>query len=207
MNTPEHDVGGVVLIGGRSRRMGQPKHALPFGRVTVLETVIATLHQVVSQVVVVKAAGQPLPKLPDDVIVAEDEVPDRGPLAGIAAGLNSLKGKCRAAFVTSCDVPLLKPAVVRAMIGALDSHELCVPRDREYVHVLAGVYSVGLVERIREMISAGQLRTMSLIGESDAKIIDVKELRPVDPDLLSFRNVNTPDDYTEALRLFESYDL
>ena len=108
--------GGIVLCGGKSTRMGVPKATLPFGAETMLQRVVRLLATVVSPIVVVAAEGQALPALPDEVTVTRDEREARGPLEGLRAGLKALPESVAAAYVTSCDVPLLVPAFVERMI-------------------------------------------------------------------------------------------
>ena len=82
-------VGGIVLCGGRSTRMGCSKAWLPFGPERMLQRVVRILSGVVAPIIVVAAEEQELPELPDGVIIARDEHLALGPLAGLAAGLNS----------------------------------------------------------------------------------------------------------------------
>jgi len=65
-------IGGVVLCGGKSTRMGSPKALLPFGPETMLQRVVRLLGTVVSPIVVVAATGQDLPPLPASVILTRD---------------------------------------------------------------------------------------------------------------------------------------
>src|SRR5262245_66061476 len=99
-------VGGIVLCGGKSSRMGRPKAWLPFGDEVMLQRVVRIVREVVEPVVVVAAPGQDVP-LPPEVEIVRDEVEGRGPLAGLAAGLTALEGKVDAAYLSSCDVPFL----------------------------------------------------------------------------------------------------
>lgn len=179
--------------------MGRSKVLLPFGPETMLQRVVRLLSQSVQPVVVVAATGQQLPTLPEDVVVTFDDEPGQGPLMGLAAGLEVLSERCDAAYVSSCDVPLLRPAFVERMRDLLGPHELVVPRDGQYHHPLAGVYRTSLVARVRELLTANRRRPFFLIEESDARVVDVDELRNVDPDLDSLRNLNTPADYRAAL--------
>ncbi len=78
-------VGGVVLCGGQSRRMGRAKAWLPFGTEIMLPRVVRLLGEAVSPIVVVAAPEQDLPPLPDDVRVVRDEEKGRGPLQGLDA--------------------------------------------------------------------------------------------------------------------------
>src|SRR5687768_17865428 len=113
------NVGGIVLCGGRSSRMGTLKAWLPFGDELMLPRVVRLVREAVETVVVVAAPGQDVPPLPADVRVVRDEIEGRGQLGGLAAGLAALEGEADALYWSSCDVPMLKPEFVRCVIGAL----------------------------------------------------------------------------------------
>lgn len=194
------NIGGIVLCGGRSTRMGRPKLSLPFGEETMLQRVVRILGNVVSPVVVVAAADQNLPPLPDDVRVAHDEHPGKGPLAGLAAGLHALGDCCTAAYASSCDVPLLRESFVRHMIDQLGEADLVMPREGKFHHPLAAVYRTDVQERIQELIAADRLRPFFLLESCESRTIDIEQLRTADPDLDSLRNLNTPEEYADALR-------
>src|SRR5436190_24348451 len=104
------NVGGIILCGGQSKRMGRPKAWLPFAGELMLPRVVRLVSEVVSPVVVVAAPGQELPPLPPGTILAHDTEDDRGPLQGLVAGLAALPDGTDAAYVSSCDAPLLRPA-------------------------------------------------------------------------------------------------
>src|SRR5437016_1263866 len=105
-------VGGIVLCGGQSKRMGKPKAWLPFAGQTMLGHIINILNDVVRPIVVVAAPDQDIPPVPKDVSVVRDDREGRGPLEGLAAGLAALEGQAEAAYVSSCDVPFLRPAFI-----------------------------------------------------------------------------------------------
>lgn len=193
-------VGGIVLCGGKSTRMGTSKALLPFGSELMLQRVVRILGGVVAPVVVVAAPGQKLPPLPSEVRIVYDEYDALGPLAGLAAGLAELCGQVDAAYVSACDAPLLKPEFVQALIAALGPHDLVIPRDGRFHHPLAAVYRTQLVGRVRALVDQGRLRPLFLVEESDAREIDVAELKQFDPELQSLRNTNTPEEYAAALR-------
>ena len=101
MSLDSHEVGGVILCGGQSKRMGRPKAWLPFGDETMLQRVVRILREVVEPVVVVAAPNQDVPALPAGVEIVHDEVEGKGPLAGLAAGLAALEGKADAVLAAS----------------------------------------------------------------------------------------------------------
>ena len=193
-------IGGIVLCGGRSTRMGRPKLSLPFGHESMLERVVRILADVVSPIVVVAAADQELPPLPADILIARDDQPALGPLAGLRVGLSTLRTRVVAAYATACDAPLLRPEFARAMIELLGDHDMAIPRDGAYHHPLASVYRTSLADTIGSLIAAGRMRPLFLLDECDARVVDVDELRRVDPRLDSLRNTNTEEEYLAALR-------
>lgn len=198
---PKTNFGGVVLCGGHSRRMGRPKFSLPFGEEALLQRVCRILSEAVSPIVVVAAADQELPDLPNGVRIARDEYDSQGPLAGIATGLNALQTDVDAAFVTSCDAPLLCPEFVKRLTELLGDHDVAAPIDGQYDHVLAAVYRTTLADHARRLLAEDRRRPLFLLEESNSLRIPVEKLRSVDPNLDSLRNVNTPEGYEEVLKL------
>lgn len=180
--------------------MGRPKLSLPFGPELMLQRVVRILAQVVEPVVVVAAPKQELPPLPADVIIARDERGGLGPLAGLLAGLRALPPRVCAAYAAPCDAPLLKPEFVRRMIESRRDHLLVMPRDGEHHHPLAAVYTVELIDEIERLIAGERLRPVFLLDNPQARVIEIEELRDVDPQLDSLRNTNTPAEYQAALR-------
>src|ERR1044071_7366702 len=126
---PVPRLGGVVLCGGRSSRMGSPKAWLDFGGETLLARVVRSVRRACAPVIVVAAPGQDVPPLPPDVAIARDPLEGRGPLQGIAAGLQALlesgsREAVDAAFVSSTDAPFLEPALIDRKSTRLNSsHE------------------------------------------------------------------------------------
>lgn len=180
--------------------MGQPKAWLPFGGELMLPRVVRILQAAVQPVVVVAAPDQELPALNSDIEVVRDEEKGRGPLQGLAAGLRALRGRAEAAYVSSCDVPFLAPAFVRRMIELLGDHDICVPRVDGFHHPLAAVYRTMVVEAIDRLLAADRLRPVFLFESQPTRLVSAAELRDVDPELKSLRNLNTPADYEATLR-------
>jgi molybdopterin-guanine dinucleotide biosynthesis protein A len=196
------DIAGIVLCGGHSTRMGRPKAWLPFGDELMLPRVVRLLGEVVSPIVVVAAAGQDLPPLPADVIVVRDPQPGLGPMQGLAAGLAMAKNgphAAHAAYVSSCDVPLLKPAFVRRMFELLGDADACVPRIGEQIHPLAAVYRTEVAAVAERQLAAGNLRLTNLCAVLKTRFVTASELAAADPGFSSLRNVNTPADLAAAV--------
>ena len=197
-------LGAIVLCGGKSTRMGADKASLPFGDETMLGRVVRLLSTVAGPIVVVTAAGQARQTLPVPCRFATDERPDRGPLEGLAAGLRAIGNDADAVYATSCDVPLLVPAVVTALVERLGDHddsqfEIVVPWDGKYHHPLSAVYRIGVLPKIDELLAADRLRPTDLFNLVPTNRVSTDDLRAVDPELETLRNLNRPEDYLAAL--------
>jgi molybdopterin-guanine dinucleotide biosynthesis protein A len=193
-------VGGIVLCGGQSRRMGSCKATLPFGQELMLERVLRLLGEVAQPCVLVAAPAQELPPLPPDVLVVRDRAEGRGPLEGLCCGLSALEQRADAAYVTACDVPLLQPAFVLRMAHLLGEHDVVVPVEGAFHHPLAAVYRTRLADTIASLLAQHESRLVSFYDRVSTRRVNVDELRDVDPELRSLMNINRPEDYTRALR-------
>lgn len=192
-------VGGIVLCGGRSTRMGTSKAALPFGPETMLQRVVRLLGTVVAPIVVVAARDQQLPKLPERVIHTVDEREQRGPLEGLRAGLKALPESIDAAYVTSCDVPLLVPGFVAGMIELLGDHDIAVMEIEGFPHPLSAIYRRDILPHVESLLEQDRLRPIFLFEAVRTRRVRPEEMIAADPELRTLRNLNTPADYEQAL--------
>jgi len=195
-------LGGVILCGGKSSRMGHSKARLPFGSETMLERVVRLLRQVATPIVVVGEYGSDREIDDEGVLWTVDERPDQGPLEGILAGLRELKkhGSCQAAYVTSCDVPLLQPAFVSALQARLAGQSAAVPKEDRFYHPLSAAYRLEVIPTIEQLLRDDQRRPAFLFQRVATHEVPVDKLREVDPELDTLRNLNHPEDYFAALQ-------
>jgi molybdopterin-guanine dinucleotide biosynthesis protein A len=190
--------GGIVLCGGKSTRMGTSKALLPFGPETMLQRVIRLLGQVVSPLVAVAAVDQVLPELPESVLLTRDEHEGRGPLEGLRAGLKALPSEVDAAYVTSCDVPLLVPAFVRQMLTLAAGYDIAVMEINGFSHPLSAVYRRAALPQVEQLLANNRLRPAFLFDAVKTRRVRPEEMT-ADPELLTLQNLNTPEDYAKAL--------
>ena len=113
-------MGGIVLCGGQSRRMGRSKAWLPWDGETLLERVVRVVSAEVQPVVLATRHGTALPKISGEVEFAFDRAGHAGPLAGIAAGFDALAGRCDAVFIVPCDHPFIRAEYIRRLIELLE---------------------------------------------------------------------------------------
>jgi molybdopterin-guanine dinucleotide biosynthesis protein A len=185
----------LVLAGGFSLRMGRDKWSLPFGDETLLDRTVRIVRDVVPEVWVVAREGQ---GVRGRFQLARDPAEGYGPLAGLAAGLLAMRAE--RAFLTSCDVPFLRPALVRRLLDLSKGHAAAVPFVDGYHMTTAAVYAREALPVARRLLAENRLRPLFLVEELKARIVTAEEIRDADPELESFRNCNTPEEYRAALR-------
>jgi molybdopterin-guanine dinucleotide biosynthesis protein A len=179
--------------------MGVPKATLPFGSETMLQRVVRLLGRVVDPIVVVAAREQALPQLPTGVIVTRDEREQRGPLEGLRAGLKALPAAVDAAYVTSCDVPMLIPSFVTRMIELLGDDDIAVMEIDGFAHPLSAIYRRGVLPQVESLLEQEKLRPVFLFDAVRTRRVQREEMVSVDPELRTLRNLNTREDYLSAL--------
>src|SRR6266550_919441 len=180
----------VILAGGLSRRMGRDKAALPAGEGTLIEHLARRLAPVVDETIIAgRSAGHTLA----GVTAVDDRYPGLGPLAGIHAGL--LAARFPLVWVVGCDLPDVDPGLAALLCGLAGDVDAVVPRIDSEPQGVCAVYDRALAPRIDRLLAAGERRVKMLLAASKVRYVTPAELRAVDPELLSFRNINTPADY------------
>jgi molybdopterin-guanine dinucleotide biosynthesis protein A len=185
----------VILAGGLSRRMGKDKAALPAGDGTLIEHLARRLAPVVGETIVAGGSGRaPLP----GVRMVDDQYAGLGPLAGIHAGLRAARYPL--VWVVGCDLPDADPGLAPLLCGLAGDYEAVVPRIAAEPQGVCALYDRALTSRIDTLLAAGERRIKMLLAASNVRYVTPDELRAVDPELRSFRNLNTPADYQAWLR-------
>ena len=184
--------------------MGQEKYRLSFAGETLLQRICRIVQPEVSRILIVAAVDQQIPRSESHIEVLRDEIPDAGPLAGIAQALTFLETTVAgpaAAFVTSCDVPLLKPELIRVLRNQLtEEFDAVIVRDSDYAYPLCAIYRTTVAATASRLIATGQRRAAALPENLRTCWLPLDAIRNVDPDLESFMNCNTPEDYERAKR-------
>jgi molybdopterin-guanine dinucleotide biosynthesis protein A len=186
--------------------MGSPKAALDWHGSTLLRRVTGIVGRAVTgPVIVVSAPGQALPALHPSITVVADAREGRGPLQGLAAGLEAIGDRATAAYVSSTDVPLLHPAFVQHVIGQLtDDFDVVLPEIGGFRQPLSAAYKVDLLGTVEELIAADQMRPAFLFERcrvlhlSGEAMLEDPTLAALDPRLESVSNLNEPADYQRA---------
>ena len=200
----------VINAGGQSRRMGTAKALLPVPPydTPLIAHIAARLAELTPDALVVVTNDTALPQaaqLPSGTIFVADAYPDTGTLGGIATGLQQAPGW---ALVVACDLPLVS-AELCAMLAGLageqvegqDRWDAVVPMVDGYEEPLHALYHRRCLPAIEARLAAGQRRVISFMPDVRTLYVQEEDLRAVDPQLHSFFNTNTPEEWAEAMRL------
>ena len=193
-------IGGIVLCGGRSRRMGTSKEWLEVDGNNVLLRTVRVLSAVVSPIVVAARRDQSLPPLPKQVLLSYDERDDEGPAMGLLCGLRLLTDPVRAAFVVGCDHPRLGESFVRWMVerwSDSDDAMIC-QRDGQWLP-MPGVYSVSMASTISAHLAKSQRSLRRMLVDRKCIVADESTLLTIEPNLDSLVNANDPATF-EAIK-------
>ena len=194
------DATAVILTGGKSSRMGRPKALLPFDGEPLIVHIVRRLGRVFAETVVVAAPDQELPTLP--VALVRDQVAYQGPVSGIYHGLKAAtKEVC---FVTSCDAPFLNLSLISHLLSQIPDCDVVVPFWQERFQPLHAVYRRSVAPLLHEQLERDELRPISLYPRFALEKSTRDEMRRFDPEGLSFLNMNTPEDYQEAVDCWRS---
>jgi molybdopterin-guanine dinucleotide biosynthesis protein A len=195
----EIEVTGVLLAGGKSRRMGEDKRYLVVGEQTLLERGLGVLRSIFQEVLVVIA--QDSPPLGVDARVVRDLVPDCGSLGGLYTGLTQAAAPC--IFVVACDMPFLDQAVIAQFTTRRASADIVIAKLAARLHPMHALYGKGCLPVLEQMIRARELKIQEIVSHASLRVQYVTEadLLTIDPSWHSFQNVNTPADLEAARSL------
>jgi len=181
------EVNGVVLVGGRSRRMGRPKQLLVFEGVTLSERAVAAMKDHVDCVVL--AGSGRVPEAIEDLLQLADPPGVAGPLAGVLAAMRWAPEK--AWVVAACDMPRISEAAVRWLLDQRRPGTWSIlPRSREgRLEALLAVYEPQARPLLEAQVALGRWGLKHL-AEDDRVACPTPPAEIAD----SWINVNTPED-------------
>ncbi len=194
---------GLVLAGGKARRMGGGDKALiRIGGKTILERVLGRLKPACTRIVL-NANGDPARFAPFGLPVVADSVPDfAGPLAGILAGLDWAAANAPAIeWMASVpgDCPFLPADVVARLhqVRAAQDKPLACAQSGDWRHPVVGLWPMHLRDDLRRAVVDEHLHKIEVWTARHGVAIARWPDKPVDP----FFNVNTPEDVAAAERV------
>jgi len=172
---------GVILAGGENKRFaGMNKAFIRIGEKRIIDRIYRIYNDLFKE-----------------IILVTNLFPMKGSLTGIHAGLFYMTTPY--AFFAACDTPFLNKVLVGTIIDALDPRfDIIIPETDKGFEPLCAVYSKACLKPIEQQLFEQELKIQKFFRKVRVKKLSEKSLRGSDPNLLSFFNVNTPDDLKKA---------
>ena len=193
MKTP---VTGVILAGGQNTRFsGTNKAFMRVGERRILDFIYDVFRDLFEEIILV--TNDPLQYLEWDLNIVTDLFPIRSSLTGIHAAL--FYAKTPYIFLAACDTPFLKKELIETIIGSIEPRvDIVIPETSEGLEPLCAAYSKQCFKPIEQQLGKQDLKIRRIFRKVRVKKIPENILRQNDQDLISFFNINTPDDLARA---------
>jgi len=187
---------GVILSGGLSTRFnGNNKAFIRVGGKLMLDRLYDVFSDLFDEIILV--TNHPLQFLEWDLTIVSDIFSDRSSLTGIHAGLFYMKNPF--AFFSACDTPFLKKELVETLIENIEKNiDIIMPETAAGFEPLCAIYSKRCLKQAEQHLKENKFKIQWAFRGNRIKNIPENLLRTKDPDLLSFFNINTPDDLVRA---------
>jgi len=192
------EIGSIVLAGGKGLRLGHEKTLETVGTKSLIQWAVFSLSFFNSDIIVVTAAKQFLPRFIDypKLRMVADAYPGKGPLGGIFTGLAASDSFHN--LVVACDMPFLNRALLDYMIQISANFDLVIPRVGDKIEPLHAIYSKDCLAPIESLIKQGHLSIRELFTSIRVRYVEAAEINRFDPKHLSFFNINTKADLETA---------
>jgi molybdenum cofactor guanylyltransferase len=187
---------GVILAGGANTRFsGEQKTLMKIGGIRILDRIFEVMTAVFDDIILV--TNTPEQYLAWNATIVTDLLPVKSSLNGIHTGL--FYARTDYAFFTAGDTPFLKREMVAAVVdGISPGIDIVMPETGYGREPLCAVYARNCLESARTSIENGRFKIMRTFRKKNIKVISEKAARKADPHLISFFNVNTPEDLQRA---------
>jgi molybdopterin-guanine dinucleotide biosynthesis protein A len=195
--TPVSGITGLILAGGRARRMGgEDKGLLVLAGTSLVERCIATLSPHVQQMFI--SANRHIAEYAQfGFPVLEDKNTDyAGPLAGLQRALEMSPEK--PVFVLPCDAPLLSESHVLQLLQRLENayqennFSAAIPHDGTRLQPLFGLFAPATLTSLNQYLGNGQRKVETWVTSLSHVVVDCSDLAE------AFVNINTEEDLKRA---------
>jgi molybdenum cofactor guanylyltransferase len=186
----EPDITGIILVGGKSRRMGRDKAFLEVAGRPLFEIILELFQANFARVLLVGGRGERFAGYGHPV------VPDIFPgssLGGLYTGLRH--AETDHVFVASCDLPFPSAEVLRYLCSLKEGFDAVVASTEYGYEPLFALYSKSCLAPIKALLDRGEFCAYAYYPQIRVRYVPPEELAPFDPDGRAFLNLNTPEEF------------
>jgi molybdopterin-guanine dinucleotide biosynthesis protein A len=204
------DIRAFVLAGGASSRFGRDKALVRFGSRPLLLEIVQLAQSCASRVAVV-AGAQKYRDLDVDLEITEDRWPGEGPLGGIITALQHTAATDRCAewnLILSCDLPFLTPEWLQFLVDRARASppeiQVILPHSDHGSEPLCACYRTVAATALKNAFDRGVRKVTQALQQVRTEVLDESVWKRFDSAGRLFWNMNTPADFAEAQRLWET---
>lgn len=199
MIQPHKNITGVILVGGKSLRMGQDKAFLKLSGRPLLDPVLDLFRSRFSRLLLAgdraeRFNGYGLPIVPD--------IYPGSSLGGVHAGLSA--AETEKIFVAPCDLPFPNSALLDYLCGMAEACDVVVSVSPQGYEPLFALYSKSCLEPIHELLERKEFRIIDLFPMVITRFIQGDELASIAGIEKAFVNINTPEEYSHLTEVHAS---
>ncbi len=181
---------GVVLAGGRSRRMGCDKAFLSMDGIPLVQRQAALLQSVGCDEVIISGKSGVDYGIPEARVVF-DPVENAGPLAGLVAALSAARHE--RVLVLAVDLPHVTAVFLQRLLAANDVRHCTVPHGNHGYEPLVACYPRTFLDVAHDALTRGAYSLQTLLSAAESRGLVTRLPRePGDEGVLT--NWNTPED-------------
>ncbi len=194
----------LILAGGKGSRLGfQEKALIDINGRPLIAYVLESLEKVVDTIIISvrdEAQRELLEGALSGFRFACDTYRNKGPLAGILSGLSVCEDEY--CFIAACDMPFINEKVVKLLFMKSENYDAAIPRrDDGFLEPLHAVYKrEPMIRETKRAIERGETIILAPVFKLNVKYVGIDEIMTLDPDLITFMNVNTPEDVQQVIR-------
>jgi len=185
---------GVILAGGKSKRMGMNKAFLEINGQRMIDQIVGIFKDTFEEVTLV--TNSPSQYLYLDLRIVTDLIPDKGALGGVYTGL--FYASFQHIFVTACDMPFLNKGFIHYMVSNADNFDVVIPHSSDGLQPLHAIYSKRCIKHIDVLLQLNDLKITNFYPKVRVREVDSREILSFDPKQSLFFNINAPEDMEKA---------
>jgi molybdopterin-guanine dinucleotide biosynthesis protein A len=166
----KNNVTGIVLSGGKSKRMGEEKGLINFAGKPLISYSIAAIKPLCDNIFI-SANNQPERYAQFGYEVVPDEITDIGPIGGLISCLK--KSGTRNNIVLSCDIPFVSTELFSLLLDAIENFQVVVPEHVGFIEPLCAVYATNIIWEMEDFIRTGNYKLQDFLSQTNLKKVEI----------------------------------
>lgn len=195
-----HVAGVAIVAGGQSSRFGSNKALTLIDGRAIVERVLDAVSGLSDDLFLVTNTPEPYQHL--GLRMVADLKPEGGALRGLHTALSSTDRPW--VLCLACDMPFVKASLLEHIVALTQTSEAAdwgavAPRHAGGAEPFCAAYRRAVcLPELERLLAGGRYRLQGLLDRVHVRYVEPPELTDIDPELVSFINVNTPDEWTAA---------